>query len=130
MNVFDITEVVRLIPDEFSPLKLLQLEMLQKSGTFLEIVARITTNRNISISQSLTMLSKHEQALHQVLAANSELLIQWLDGRSASVLESSNSLLEILYRTDPDCIFDKMRCHLEAATTAPTAFVRLLLDIA
>jgi hypothetical protein len=106
MNVFDITEVVRLIPDEFSPLKLLQLEVLQKSGTFLEIVARITTNRNISTSQSLTMLTKHEQALHQVLAANSELLIQWLNDRSASVLESSNSLLEILYRTDPDRIFD------------------------
>jgi hypothetical protein len=128
MNVLDVNEVVRIIPDEFSQSKLLEMQVLQlKPDTFMETVARITANRNISTAQFITLLTKHEHTIHQVLVTNSDVLIHWLNERSASVIELSNSLLKILCRTDLDHIFYGMRRHLEAATTTTAAFMRLLL---
>jgi hypothetical protein len=52
MNVQGVSEVIRIISNEFAPLKLLEMEMLQvKSDTFMETVTRIIANRNKALYQ-------------------------------------------------------------------------------
>jgi hypothetical protein len=128
LGAFSAHDVMKLIPAEFAPARLLEIEVRNlQADNFMPTITRLVQNQKISPASLLAVLTSSEPELHDSLVQNCQFLIEWLGDRMTNFVNSVSSLLKTLCQPDIAPVFSQMRAFLASAPKVAPAFLSLLL---